>query len=257
MLIARLTAQLRCYVPEPVDETWGRLRHLGARREQLITEWSARSSRCGRCSSACGRPLWTPPGIRSGPAPGPRPCRWSATAMAATWPGPAASARPGSTGGPPRDHQAGRAEAVAADRARPVRRARRPGRRDRAPPRRAGARQLLLEDWQHNRASWPTPSADGRRPRRTAADRAGHLDHRAVPVGAAAILAETGDPRRFATARALVKHAGLAPREKLSGTFVGRTKLTGQGRPGCAWPRGGRCGAPRRPTPSTPPATGT
>ena len=50
-------------------------------------------------------------------------------------------------------------------------------------------------------------------------------------VGAAAILAETGDPRRFATARALVKHAGLAPREKLSGTFVGRTKLTGQGRP--------------------------
>jgi hypothetical protein len=36
----------------------------------------------------------------------------------------------------------------------------------------------------------------------------------------------------------LVKHAGLAPREKLSGTFVGRTKLTGQGRPGlrlAAW----------------------
>ena len=29
----------------------------------------------------------------------------------------------------------------------------------------------------------------------------------------------------------MVKHAGLAPREKLSGTFTGRTKLTGQGRP--------------------------
>ena len=29
----------------------------------------------------------------------------------------------------------------------------------------------------------------------------------------------------------LVKHAGLAPRERLSGNFVGRTKLTGQGRP--------------------------
>jgi hypothetical protein len=51
-------------------------------------------------------------------------------------------------------------------------------------------------------------------------------------VGAATILAETGDPNRFATARALVKHAGLAPREKSSGTFTGRTKLTGQGRPG-------------------------
>jgi transposase len=58
------------------------------------------------------------------------------------------------------------------------------------------------------------------------------------PVGAAAILAETGGPRRFATARALVKHAGRAPREKLSGTFTGRTRLTGQGRPGlrlAAW----------------------
>jgi transposase len=51
------------------------------------------------------------------------------------------------------------------------------------------------------------------------------------PIGAAAILAETGDLTRFTTARALVKHAGLAPREKLSGTFTGRTKLTGQGRP--------------------------
>jgi transposase len=57
-------------------------------------------------------------------------------------------------------------------------------------------------------------------------------------IGVAAILAETGDPNRFASARALVKHAGLAPREKLSGTFIGRTKLTGQGRPGlrlAAW----------------------
>ena len=36
VLIARLTAQLRCYLPEAVDETWGRLRHLGARRGQLL-----------------------------------------------------------------------------------------------------------------------------------------------------------------------------------------------------------------------------
>ena len=57
-------------------------------------------------------------------------------------------------------------------------------------------------------------------------------------VGAAAILAETGDPKRFATARAMVKHAGLAPRENTSGKFTGRTKLTGQGQPGlrlAAW----------------------
>jgi transposase len=74
-------------------------------------------------------------------------------------------------------------------------------------------------------------------------------------LGAAAILAETGDVTRFATARALVKHAGLAPREKLSGTFVGRTKLTGQGRPGlrlAAWRAVGERNAPTRSmTPAT------
>jgi transposase len=36
VLIARLVAQLRCYVPERADETWARLRHLGVRRERLV-----------------------------------------------------------------------------------------------------------------------------------------------------------------------------------------------------------------------------
>ena len=49
------------------------------------------------------------------------------------------------------------------------------------------------------------------------------------PVGAAAILARTGNPRRFAT---LVEHAGSRTPEKTSGAFTGRTRLTGQGRPG-------------------------
>jgi Transposase IS116/IS110/IS902 family len=59
-----------------------------------------------------------------------------------------------------------------------------------------------------------------------------------VPAGSLAapeqarILGDAGaEPHRFATAPALIKHAGLAPREGLSGTFTGRTKLTGQGRP--------------------------
>jgi transposase len=92
--------------------------------------------------------------------------------------------------------------------------------------------QLLLEDWQHTK----------RRLADTEVRMIAVLDELDLTglvtsitglsaVGAAAILAETGDPTRFATARALVKHAGLAPREKLSGNFVGRTKLTGQGRP--------------------------
>jgi transposase len=59
-----------------------------------------------------------------------------------------------------------------------------------------------------------------------------------TPVGAAAILAETGDLTRFTSARAIVKLAGLAPRERLSGTFAGKARLSGAGRPGlrtAAW----------------------
>jgi transposase len=57
-------------------------------------------------------------------------------------------------------------------------------------------------------------------------------------VGAAAILAETGDPTRFDSPRALVKHAGLCPRENTSGTMTGRSRISGRGRPGlrlAAW----------------------
>jgi transposase len=41
VLIARLTAQLRCYLPEPAGETWARLRHLGIRRARLIAGQTA------------------------------------------------------------------------------------------------------------------------------------------------------------------------------------------------------------------------
>jgi transposase len=99
--------------------------------------------------------------------------------------------------------------------------------------------QLLLQDWRQTQRNLADTEA-----RMTAVLDELHLTELATSItglsalGAAAILAETGDLNRFDTARALVKHAGLAPREKLSGTFVGRTKLTGQGRPGlrlAAW----------------------
>jgi hypothetical protein len=78
------------------------------------------------------------------------------------------------------------------------------------------------------------------------------------PVGAAAILAEIGDPRRFATARALVKHADLAQREKLSGAFTGAGPGSpARGAQGCAWRPGGRSGEPSASTLSTAPATST
>ena len=57
-------------------------------------------------------------------------------------------------------------------------------------------------------------------------------------VGAAVILAETGDPSRFASARSVVKHAGLNPIENTSATFRGTTRVSHRGRPGlrvAAW----------------------
>ena len=98
VLIARLTAQLRCYVPEPVDETWGRLRHLGARREQLIIETVSQIQQI-RALLEC---VW-PAALDTAQQPF-RSRTWAAamsgdpaTATAATWPAPAASGRPGSS----------------------------------------------------------------------------------------------------------------------------------------------------------------
>ena len=59
-----------------------------------------------------------------------------------------------------------------------------------------------------------------------------------TPIGAAAILAETGDLTRFASPRSLVKHAGLCPRDNASGRYQGKTSISGRGRPGlrvAAW----------------------
>ena len=50
-------------------------------------------------------------------------------------------------------------------------------------------------------------------------------------MGIAAILAESGDPTRFTSGRALVKHAGLCPRENTSGEYRGKSKISRRGRP--------------------------
>src|SRR6266700_2914887 len=50
-------------------------------------------------------------------------------------------------------------------------------------------------------------------------------------VGAAAILAESGDMARFASARSVVKHAGLNPAENTSATMRGQTRVSHRGRP--------------------------
>jgi len=240
VLIARLTAQLRCYVPEPADETWARLRHLGIRREQLLTEAGGQVQQM--------RDLLE--------------CAWPAVLDAARWPFRSVTrvaslaVIAGRDGGDlartrrlgiARFEHAVRREVTRRGRQKPCLRivrnvfaaladpagvvAHRPGALERV--------ALLLEDWDltHERISQAEL-------RMTAV--LGELGLTGLvtsitgisAIGAAAILAETGDPRRFATGRAVVKHAGLAPREKLSGAFAGRTRLTGQGRPGlrlAAW----------------------
>ena len=50
-------------------------------------------------------------------------------------------------------------------------------------------------------------------------------------TGAAAILAEAGDPRRYETSSSLVKHAGLSPSDNASGAFEGASRISRRGRP--------------------------
>ena len=233
VLIARLTAQLRCYVPEPVEETWGRLRHLGSRRERLIVEAVAEVQQM-RDLLEC---VW-PAALETARQPF-RSKTWAATMWVILERDGGDFARTRRLG-LARLETAVRREIVKRGGQRPCLRIVRHLFAALADPtgvlaHRRGALervQLLLEDWADNR----------RRLADTDARMVAVLDELELTdlvtticglsaVGAAAILAETGDPNRFLTARAMVKHAGLAPREKLSGTYTGRTKLTGQGRP--------------------------
>ena len=61
-------------------------------------------------------------------------------------------------------------------------------------------------------------------------------------VGAAAILAETGDPRRYDTSSSLVKHSGMSPSDNASGAFYGQARISRRAGPGCGWRSGARCG---------------
>jgi transposase len=240
VLTARLTAQLRCYVPEPADETWARLRHLGIRREQLLTEVGSQVQQM-RDLLECA---W--PAVLDAARQPFRSVTWVASlaVIAGRDGGDLARTR---RLGAARFEQAVRREVTRRGRQKSCLRIVRLVFTSVADPagvaaHRRGALErvaLLLEDWDltHDRIS----QAELRM--------TGVLDELGLTglvtsitgitaIGAAAILAETGDPRRFATGRAVVKHAGLAPREKLSGAFTGRTKLTGQGRPGlrlAAW----------------------
>jgi Transposase IS116/IS110/IS902 family/Transposase len=224
VIIARLAAQLRCYVPEPVDGTWGRLRHLGARREQLLVESGSQVQQM-RALLEC---VW-PAALQTARQPF-RSSTWTA-AMSIVVDRDGGDLARTRRLGLARFETAVRREVVRRGRQKPCLRivrllfaaltdpagviAHRPGALERV--------ALLLGDWleTHRRLldteTRMTTILDELRLTELVTSITG-----LSVIGAAAILAETGDPSRFASARALVKHAGPAPREKLSGTFVGR-----------------------------------
>jgi transposase len=240
VLIARLTAQLRCYLPEPVDETWGRLRHLGARRDQLLGEHVA----CVQQVRDLLECVW-PAALDAAAQPFKSTTWVAAVAVVVTRDG--GDLQRTRRLGWARFERAVRKEITRRGGVKPCLRIARKvfaALDDTAGvlPHRPGAFERIawvLEDWED-----ATTKLAAIEDRMVAVLDALDLTELACtieglsPVGAAAILAETGDLNRFTSARAVVKHAGLAPRERTSGTFTGRARLSGAGRPGlraAAW----------------------
>jgi transposase len=234
VLIARLAAQLRCYLPEPADEQWGRLRHLGARRAQLVAE-SVGQVQQMRDLLECA---W--PAVLDAARQPFKSTTWHAALTVALARAADGDLSRVSKMGRPRFEAAARRQVARWDAVHPWRKiigavfdacADRAG----VMALRRGALErvtLLLADWRDTQARL----ADTGQRMTAVLDELG-LTGLATSitglsaVGAAAILAETGDPARFATGRALVKHSGLAPRQKNSGNSTGRTRTSGQGRP--------------------------
>ena len=239
VIIARLVTELRCYLPERAEPGWARLRHLGARRAGLVTDTIAARQQVTdllECAwpaalQAAGKPTESKSWLAamtvlldrvgtSGDLGVIRRWGWSRFAAAVRRELP----RHGTTRWystivravfDAATDPALAAAGVADQRAGALERAR-----------------FALGDLAHARAEIAVVQT-----RMVAVlDELGVAQlATSIPglsaVGAAAILAETGDPTRFSSARALVKHAGLCPRDNASGTYQGKTGISGRGRP--------------------------
>jgi transposase len=235
VIIGRLTAELRCYQPYLPEGRWARLRHLGARRAELLTRATA-ARQALRDLLECAWPalLYT----AAGPLDS---LTWRAALAVSADPAAIAAMS--------------LAQFTAAVRAQVQRvgKQRVCGRIVRAIHAAAGApggiaaeRDAALERAGFAHHDWTTAlgALIEVETRMVAVLDQLHLTQlvATIPglsaVGAAAILAETGDPARYDTPRTWVKHAGLAPRANESGTFRGQTRISGRGRPGlrtAAW----------------------
>lgn len=227
-IIARRVADRHCYVPYALEGHWCRLRHLGARRNDQLVEATAARQQL-RDLLEC---VW--PGALKTAAKPLEAITWRAamavsldpaeiTAMGYDAFADAVGAELGQWGGQRRNHRILQAIWAAALDPDGVERER-PAALERA--------DYAIRDW------------------RRALDELADVEARMLDVldvleltelvttidglstvGAAAILAEAGDPARFDCARTWVKHAGLCPRANESGTFAGQTKVSGRGRP--------------------------
>jgi transposase len=234
VLIGRLAAELHCYVPEELDETWAHLRHLGRRRAQLVTAGTASVQRIRDflsvawpvAAEACAQPFES--------------VTWLAALQVVT----------GRCGGDPAGLAAlGREEFTALVRgAVPAWGGKKGwgriiGRVFAALTDTEGVvtwsrRGLLrrcadeLGDLARTRAQLRAVEAD----MAMVLDELGLSRLGDIPgltaTGAAAILAETGDPRRYDSSSSLVKHAGLSPSDNASGAFEGQARISRRGRPG-------------------------
>jgi hypothetical protein len=227
-IIARRVADRHCYVPYALEGHWCRLRHLGARRnDQLIEAGSARQQL--RDLLEC---VW-PAALKTAAKPL-EAITWRAAMAVSVDPAEitamgydafidAVGAELGRWGGQRRNHRI--LEAIWAAAADP----------DGVQRERAAAlerAEYAIRDWR--RALDELADVEGRMldvlDTLQLTELATSIDGLSA-VGAAAILAEAGDPARFDCARTWVKHAGLCPRANESGTFAGQTKISGRGRP--------------------------
>lgn len=227
-IIAKRVAELRCYVPYVLEGDWCRLRHLGARRnDQLVEAGSARQQL--RDLLEC---VW-PAVLRTASDPLDA-LTWRAAMAVSCDPdrivamgwdefADAVTVELARWGGKRRNLRilraifdaAGEPGGVEHERAAAVERA-----------------AYAVRDW--HRALGEITDVENRM-----VDVLDALELTELvctidglsAVGAAAILAEAGDPARFDCARTWVKHAGLCPRANESGNFHGQTKTSGRGRP--------------------------
>jgi transposase len=232
VLIGRLVAQLRCYLPERPDEDWARLRHLGARRERLVSQATAARLQIGDLLASC----W-PASLACATKPIERTSWLACMAVVVDADGDLAAL---GLSGADAFSQAARQRLARFGAQRLNARICRGFFAALSDPagvavQRRGALErvgLLLTDWCHTAAQLQ----DTERRMVAVLDALGLTDLvTSIPgvsaVGASTILAQTGDLSRFASARAVVKHAGLSPSEKLSATFRGTTHVSHRGRP--------------------------